>query len=75
MLDREILVAALEGLLAQRQKIDEQIQQVKKMIAETPAPPPILGEKKRNLTPAARKRIADAQHRRWWKFGKEQGEK
>jgi hypothetical protein len=78
-----IYAAALEGLELQRQRIDEQIQLVKSMLAGgKPAPaastaaaaaaPKKRGPKpkraKRVLSPEARKRIADAQKKRWAAF-------
>ena len=78
----DILEAALAGLEAQKQKIDNQIAEVHRMlparriggVLKTVAKPvaPIVGSaigtkagKKRVLSPEARKRIADAQKRRW----------
>jgi len=78
----DILEAALAGLEAQKQKIDDQIAEVHRRIParriggvlKTVAKPvaPIVGtaigtrvRKKRALSPEARKRIADAQKRRW----------
>ncbi len=68
------LTAALEGLELQRARIEAQIAEVKAMLggkrpkateqeAEAPAP-------KRQLSSAARKRIAAAQKRRWAEFRK-----
>jgi hypothetical protein len=63
---REILEAALTGLEAQREKLEEQILQVRTM----------LGGKKTEALPraasAARKRIAAAQKKRWAAFRKAQ---
>jgi hypothetical protein len=78
----EILEAALAGLEAQKQKIDDQIAEVRRMfparriggLLKTVAKPvaPIVGRalgagprKKRVLSAEARKRIADAQKKRW----------
>ena len=80
---KEILEAALQGLEAQREKLDEQIAQVRALMggrsgrsahagagqANASAP----GRKKRVLTPEARKRIAAAQKKRWAAFRKNQG--
>lgn len=67
-LDPPILQAALAGLEARRQRIDDQIATVRSMIggqaAGKPAPAGIA-PKKRTLSAAARKRIAVAQRRRW----------
>lgn len=67
MLDREILVAALEGLLAQQQRLEEQIQKVKQLIEKAPAEP----QKTRRLSDDARERIVEAQKRRWETFRKQ----
>jgi hypothetical protein len=78
----EILKAALAGLEAQKQKVDDQIAEVHRMlparrvgsILKTIAKPvaPIVGtaigtkaRKKHVFSPEARKRIADAQKKRW----------
>ena len=81
---KEILEAALQGLEAQRDKLDEQIAQVRAMMGgrsarasstspSEPAEGAKAGRKKRVLTPEARKRIAAAQKRRWAAFRKGQG--
>lgn len=84
--NREILQAALQGLEAQRQKLDEQIAQVRAMMGQRVGRPPktdqgskasspAAGEskKRRTLSPEARKRIAAAQKKRWANFRKSQG--
>ena len=74
--------AALEGLEIQRQKIEEQIAQVRAMLgggrrgrkpgaSVAPAAAKAPG-KKRVLSAAARKRIAAAQKKRWAEFRKKQ---
>ena len=82
--DRDILEAALQGLEAQKQKLDEQIAQVRAMIGHRVGRPPKKsapataefkngngGErKKRTLSSEARKRIAAAQKKRWAAFRK-----
>lgn len=77
--NESIYAAALEGLLLQRQRIEEQIRQVRALLGKRrgPAPASIVidaGEKparkKRQLSPAARKRIALAQKRRWAEYRK-----
>lgn len=83
--NREILQAALQGLEAQRQKLDEQIAQVRAMMgnrvgrppksASAPVPEvsaPSNGRKRRTLSSEARKRIAAAQKKRWASFRKTQ---
>jgi hypothetical protein len=82
---REILEAALQGLEAQRQKLEEQISRVRAMMghrvgrpakgngAEGNASKRIgLSRKKRSLSAEARKRIAAAQKKRWAAFRKNQ---
>jgi hypothetical protein len=70
--DRAFLMAALEGLQLQKTRIDDQIRQVKGMIAELPRVS-VRGVRltKRELSPAGRRRIADAQRRRWEAFRRE----
>lgn len=72
MLDRETLEAALEGLIAQREKLEQRIQNVRDLLGELPQPP--HQKKKRELTPEARQRIVEAQKRRWGKFRKGKGD-
>jgi len=77
----EILAAALQGLEAQREKLDQQISQVRALIGRRPGRPgggldhsagSPVARKKRILTPEARKRIAAAQKRRWAALRKSQ---
>jgi len=84
---REILEAALQGLEAQRQKLDEQIAQVRSLAgarggrgsrtahaaSEATASRPAGNRRKRTLSAEARKRIAAAQKKRWAAFRKSQG--
>lgn len=85
--NREILEAALQGLEAQKLKLDEQIAQVRSMMGRRVGRPPKESEgsassettstrtaaaKKRVLSPEARKRIAAAQKKRWAAFRKSQ---
>jgi hypothetical protein len=85
--NREILEAALQGLEAQKQKLDEQITQVRAMLGGRGGRPsksaetsnagatagPTGGRRKRVLSAEARKRIAAAQKKRWAAFRKTQG--
>ena len=76
-LDRNTLEAALVGLEAQRDKLEQQIAQVRRAIGggtKTVAKPvaPIAGRKKRTMSAAARTRIAAAQKKRWANFRKQQ---
>jgi hypothetical protein len=83
--NKEILEAALQGLEAQRQKLDDQIAQVRSLIGRRLGRPPRssngvaaatgssrAGRRKRVLSPEARKRIAAAQKKRWAAFRKSQ---
>jgi peptidoglycan hydrolase CwlO-like protein len=78
--DKTILEAALVGLEGQRARLDEQINSIKKMIGstkgavKTPAPAKEAPRRKRVLSAAARKRIAEAQKKRWAAFRKQEGE-
>jgi hypothetical protein len=78
--DPTLLEAALEGLEAQKQRIEEQIEQVRILLggpARRGRPPgrAVIKQQasthKRVLSPAARKRIAAAQKRRWAQFRKD----
>ncbi len=89
MQDYSLLTAALEGLELQKQRIDEQIREVRLLLGKTPGrrgrPPGSKNAGSRNggaaahaapaskrsrLSPAARKRIAAAQKRRWAEYRK-----
>ena len=67
-LNVEILTAAIEGFEAQRSRIDAQIAGIRQMLAvghtgpDTPSEPQ---KRKRKMSAAARKRIGDAQRKRW----------
>ena len=75
--DHSLLEAALEGLRAQRSRIDEQITHVENLlgrrrsrpVAAEPAPAE-APRTRRQLSPAARKRIAAAQKKRWADYRK-----
>ena len=75
--DTSFLTAALEGLEAQRRRIDEQIEQVRAILGgrKARATAPAVGAigrpaRRRRLSAAARKRIAMAQKRRWAEYRK-----
>ncbi len=83
--NQSLLTAALEGLEIQRQRIEEQIREVKAMLgqrgpgrpraSEAAAPPAVVDKKakprrKRKLSAEARKRIAEAQKQRWAAYRK-----
>jgi hypothetical protein len=85
--NQAILEAALQGLEAQKQKLDEQIAQVRSLLrprggrpsksaqgssAAAPSVPVNGRRKKRVLSAEARKRIAAAQKKRWAAFRKSQ---
>ena len=70
-----LLTAALEGLELQRQRIDEQIQEVRSLLGKGPGRrgrPPATAKKRAptRLSASARKRIAAAQKRRWAEYRK-----
>ena len=77
--NNSLLEAALEGLKAQRARIEDQIEQVQQMLGgrrpgrpaavktASAAPAP---RAKRQLSAAARKRIAAAQKKRWAEYRK-----
>ncbi len=76
--DPALLEAALEGLQIQKHRIEEQIEQVRSLLGHgagrrgrLPNNAPSAESKKRVLSPAARKRIAAAQKKRWAQFRKD----
>jgi len=83
---REILEAALQGLEAQREKLDRQISEVRSLLSgravAKSASAPVKSQssassgrsprKKRALSQEARNRIAAAQKKRWAAFRKNQ---
>ena len=80
--NQELLSAALVGLEAQKKKIEEQIREVQRMLGRRPAKAvpeaeePAAGKPasgRRKLSPAARKRIAAAQKKRWEEYRKREG--
>lgn len=62
--DPAFLAAALEGLEAQKRRIEEQIAQIRAMLGKAPAAKP----KANRISAEARKRIAAAQVKRWEAF-------
>jgi hypothetical protein len=72
--DPLVLQAALEGLTLQKQRIEEQMREIRTQLGRRPKPspdaPPTTNGRKRNLSPEARKRIATAQKRRWAEYRK-----
>jgi hypothetical protein len=78
--NHSLLTAALEGLELQKQRIDEQIREVRALLGKSPARrgrPPRSTVKRAavRLSSAARKRIAAAQKRRWAAYRKSNGGK
>ena len=79
--DHSLLVAALEGLQLQKQRIEEQIRQVRLLLGKSAGRrgrPPLSANKKAGsgrLSAAARKRIAAAQKRRWAEYRKSSARK
>jgi hypothetical protein len=75
--DQALLNAALEGLQLQKQRIEDQIRDVRARLGKGTArrgrPPAVNSTKnvgRRTLSEAARKRIANAQKRRWAEYRK-----
>lgn len=76
--DHGLLEAALEGLELQRQRIDEQIREVRGRLGQrgprsnagAAGPAPAKKRPRRKLSEQARKRIAAAQKKRWAAFRK-----
>src|SRR5215813_626638 len=68
-LTAQILAAAIEGFEAEKRRIDEQIAEVRQMLdggrSEPAAAPKAPGGTQRTMSAAARKRIGDAQRKRW----------
>jgi hypothetical protein len=87
--NHSLLAAALDGLELQKQRIEEQIQEVRSLLGKTPGrrgrPPGSTNgsgtartappTKRVRLSAAARKRIAAAQKRRWAEYRKSAGGK
>ena len=76
--DPGLLEAALEGLLLQRDRIESQIRDVKTLLSRKRSSngtvgEPVLGAsaRKRQLSDAARRRIAAAQKKRWAEYRKQ----
>ena len=65
--DPVLLEAALEGLEIHKQRIEEQIRQIRSLLGRNPDE---TDHKRRDLSPAARKRIGAAQKRRWAEYRK-----
>jgi hypothetical protein len=64
----EIITAAVEGFEQQKLRIDAQIAELRQMLTGSPtatAAAPEVPKGKRRMSAAARKRIGDAQRKRW----------
>ena len=68
-LTAEILIAAIEGFESQKRRIDVQIAELRTLLDGTRTEPVAAAEaptrKRRKMSAAARKRIGDAQRKRW----------
>jgi hypothetical protein len=78
--DNEILAAAIEGFEAQKSRLDARIAEIRQKLGGaggeepgTTSDAPAAGRKRRKMSAAARKRIADAQKKRWAAVRKESG--
>jgi hypothetical protein len=79
-LDPNVLAAALEGLEAQRQRLEEQIARVRAMLgtrtrtarSATATAAPEAPRRRRKMSAAARRNIIEAQKKRWAEFRKQQ---
>ncbi|MBI3684691.1 MAG: hypothetical protein HY235_30340 [Acidobacteria bacterium] len=70
--DINLLSAALEGLEAQRLRLDEQIRQVRAMLGKVRRPAAAAKPRRKGkMSASARKRISLAQKKRWARFRKE----
>jgi hypothetical protein len=67
-LDNEILAAAIEGFEVQKRRIDSQITEIRQILnggSAEPAATTEPGRKRRKVSAAGRKRMAEAQRKRW----------
>jgi hypothetical protein len=75
-LDNNILAAAIEGFEAQKKRLDAQIAEIRQILtgvrAETAATPEPQ-RKRRKMSAAGKKRIAEAQRKRWAEAKKQFG--
>jgi hypothetical protein len=71
-LTNEILIAAIEGFSAQRQRLDAKIAELRVMLSGGPAEPAAAPgappRKRKKFSAAARRRMKEAQQRRWAKI-------
>jgi hypothetical protein len=67
-LNNDILAAAIDGFEAQKKRLDEQIAELRRMMNPSGSSAPTASApagKRRTMSAAARKRIAEAQRKRW----------
>ena len=73
-LSPELLTAALQALEVQKQQIDSHIAQVRRMLGvlpRGPEAPPEAPKRRRRMSAAARKHIAEVQRKRWAEYRKQ----
>ena len=73
----EILAAALQGLEAQRARLDAHIAEIRRLLGARPKQPtasPDVVRPKRKMSAAGRRRIAAATKKRWAEFHRKQAE-
>ena len=73
----EILTAALQGLEAQRARLDAHIAEVRRMLGDRAQQPVARADAprpKRKMSAAGRKRIAAAQKERWAEYHRQKAE-
>jgi hypothetical protein len=70
MPDTQTLKMALIGFRIEREKVQARIHEIEKRLGGrmTQSEPPAAAPKRRRMSAAARKRIADAQKKRWAAF-------
>jgi hypothetical protein len=71
--DYSLLEAALIGYQHQRELLAVKIAEIQRQLGNAPATPSTETPKKRVMNAAARKRIAQAQRKRWAEYHKTQG--
>src|SRR5271157_436824 len=64
-IDQALLEAALVGYLHQRDQVDAKIAEIRSQLGGAPKPTAAPGQKSREMSTAARARIAAAQRKRW----------
>jgi hypothetical protein len=64
-LDNDTLAAAIDGFEAQKKRIDERIAEIRERLTGGRAEPAAKPEAGRKVSAAGRKRMAEAQRKRW----------